>query len=149
MTVRVRQSLGDRSGPGMNCIHVLDLCSRSGVFVVLRYHHWDKPCCQTFVNTPSRPWITTEILWWYCGSITASPLVLQIQYDTRDQVPRTSRMASDVWNSTNPLIQLTDLSRSPRFVMVSLWPGYVWTKDRHGPCSLIMFSFVFVFSWGP
>ena len=75
MTVRVRQSLGDRSGPGMNCIHVLDLCSRSGVFVVLRYHHWDKPCCQTFVKTPSRPWITTEILWWYCGSITASPLV--------------------------------------------------------------------------
>ena len=38
LSVRVRQSSGNRSGSGINCMHANDLCGESWVFVI-RYHH--------------------------------------------------------------------------------------------------------------
>ena len=60
LSVRVLQYSGNRSGSGMYCMHAIDLCGESGVFVI-RYHHWDKPCRNIPVTTLGRPRITTEI----------------------------------------------------------------------------------------
>ena len=38
LSVRVRQSSGNRSGSGINCMHANDRCGESGVFVI-RYHN--------------------------------------------------------------------------------------------------------------
>ena len=38
LSVRVRQSSGNRSGSGINCMHANYLCGESGVFVI-RYHN--------------------------------------------------------------------------------------------------------------
>jgi len=37
-SVSVRQSSGNRSGSGINCMHANDICGESGVFVIW-YHH--------------------------------------------------------------------------------------------------------------